>query len=182
MADLLTGLRLILVAPFAWLLWRGDWPPTAAGSDSAALAWAGALVFAVAIASDLLDGPVARRRGTARDFGRLFDHGTDFLFVTVGLCAASAIGAVPWFLPLFIAVAFAQYVIDSYLLGRNRQLRMSWLGKWNGILYFFPLGGVLLVKLGLGFLAAATTWLAWVLCASTLASIVDRWLSMDDPG
>ena len=83
----------------------------------------------------------------------------------------------PWLLPLLVALAFAQYVVDSYWLHRAGQLRMSALGRWNGILYFVPLGGAILVELGLDFLRAPTRWVAWALVASTLASIADRALA-----
>jgi hypothetical protein len=54
---------------------------------------------------------------------------------------------------------------------------MSALGRWNGILYFVPLGGAILVELGLDFLAEPTRWVAWALVASTVASIADRALA-----
>lgn len=166
MANLLTLLRLVSVVPFAWLVARGE----GAG-------WA-ATLFCVAIATDLADGPLARARGTASGVGRALDHASDFSFVDAGLFAAASRGALTWLLPVLIAVAFAQYVVDSYWLHRAGQLRMSALGRWNGIFYFVPLGGVLLADLGLGLLAEPTRWVAWVLVLSTLASIADRALSL----
>jgi hypothetical protein len=85
---------------------------------------------------------------------------------------------VPWLLPVLVALAFAQYVVDSYWLHRAGQLRMSALGRWNGVLYFVPLGGALLVALGLDWLAAPTRWVAWALVLATLVSIADRALSL----
>ena len=169
MANLLTLLRLVSVVPFAWLVARGE----SAG-------WA-ATLFCVAIATDLADGPLARARGTASGVGRALDHASDFLFVDAGLFAAAARGALPWLLPVLVAVAFAQYVVDSYWLHRAGQLRMSALGRWNGVLYFAPLGGALLIALGLPQLAAPNRWLAFALAASTLASIADRALSLRRP-
>jgi CDP-diacylglycerol--glycerol-3-phosphate 3-phosphatidyltransferase len=163
-ANLLSALRLLLVVPFAVLLARG-------GFANAALASA---LFALAIATDLADGRLARARGTASAFGRALDHGADFLFVCTGLAVAASTGAIPWLLPALVALAFAQYVVDSYVLHRARELRMSALGRWNGILYFVPLGGVLLVALGLEFLREPTRWVAWTLVVATLASIADR--------
>ncbi|HKC51306.1 MAG TPA: CDP-alcohol phosphatidyltransferase family protein [Myxococcota bacterium] len=168
MANALSLLRLFLVVPFAWLLARGD-----AGSAL----WA-ATLFCVAIASDLADGPLARARGTASGVGRALDHVADFAFVDAGLLTAASRGALPWLLPVLVAVAFLQYVVDSYWLQRAGELRMSGLGRWNGVLYFAPLGGVLLVDLGAGALAEPNRWLAWALCASTLLSIADRALSL----
>jgi len=165
-ANLLTLLRLFAVAPFAWWVARGDAP-----------GWA-ATLFCVAIATDLADGPLARARGTASGVGRALDHASDFAFVDAGLAAAAWRGAVPWLLPALVAAAFAQYVADSYWLHRAGQLRMSALGRWNGILYFVPLGGALLVDLGFAGLAAPTHWVSWALVLSTLASMADRALSL----
>jgi hypothetical protein len=91
-------------------------------------------------------------------------------------------------LPLLVAAAFEQYVIDSYWLHRERELRMSSLGRWNGILYFAPLVGDVLVRtgtlaaLGLGGLAPLVLWIAWGLVASTLVSIADRAIALTRRG
>jgi phosphatidylglycerophosphate synthase len=167
MANLLSLLRLLLVVPFAALVALG-------GSWNAVLA---ATLFCVAIATDLADGRIARARGTESALGRALDHGADFLFVNGGLMAAASREALTWLLPALVAFAFAQYVVDSFLLHRARELRMSALGRWNGILYFVPLGGAILVELGLDFLAEPTRWVAWALVASTVASIADRALA-----
>ncbi|MBW2280488.1 MAG: CDP-alcohol phosphatidyltransferase family protein [Deltaproteobacteria bacterium] len=173
-AHLLTGTRLVLVAPFALLMLR----------DDAAARWLAAGSLVLAIATDLLDGPAARRaalrngRGESA-WGRAFDHGTDFLFVTAGLFAMAARGAAPWLLPVLICLAFAQYVVDSYWLGRQRQLRMSTLGRWNGIFYFVPLCADVGSRALLGgALAQPVLWLGWALAASTLLSIADRLLAL----
>ena len=73
-----------------------------------------------------------------------------------------------------VAVAFAQYVVDSYWGHRGRALRTSALGRSNGILYFAPLGGDVLVRLGLHALGPAVTVLAWALVASTVISMGER--------
>ena len=132
------------------------------------------ITVAVAVATDVLDGRIARGRGTASAAGALFDHTTDCLFVTAGLAAVAVRGAVPWALPVLVVAAFAQYVADSYWLHRGRSLRTSRLGRWNGILYFAPLVGDVLVGLGWSGLRPAVTLLAWVLVASTLVSMAER--------
>jgi phosphatidylglycerophosphate synthase len=171
-AHLLTGLRLLIVVPAA--LAFADWAPMSPLLPAA--------FVAVAIGTDYYDGVLARALGTASPGGRLFDHATDFLFVTSCLLGAATAGAVTLVLPPLIVVAFAQYVLDSYFLHREKQLRMSRLGRWNGILYFVPLVIVALsrfpvpsgVERSLLWLAAAV---GWALVASTLVSIVDRALA-----
>lgn len=165
-ANALTAVRLVLAVPVAWGIARpGTLPP-------------GAILACVltAIATDLLDGIVARRYGTASAGGRLYDHATDFVFVTSGLVAAGVAGTVPLALPLLIVIAFTQYVADSYWLHREKQLRMSALGRWNGMLYFVPLLalGVSDLTPGTAVLGELVRALSWLLIASTFASIVDR--------
>ena len=54
---------------------------------------------------------------------------------------------------------------------------MSALGRWNGVLYFVPVGAVLAADLGLALGAPVARASAWLLVASTLASIADRALA-----
>ncbi len=167
MANLLSLARLLAAAPLAWAI-------AASGGSHAALA---AALFCAAIASDLVDGRIARARGTASGLGRALDHGADFAFVTSGLAAAALRGLVPWLLPALVALAFAQYVIDSYWLHRARELRMSALGRWNGVLYFVPLGSALAADLGLALGTPVARVSAWLLVVTTLVSIADRALA-----
>ncbi len=172
MANLLTGFRLLVLVPVAWAM-----------ADPAVLSAAIVLVLIVAaILSDYYDGKVARAQGTASARGMLFDHGTDFLFVTSCLAAAATAGLVPFFLPLLIAIAFSQYVLDSYFLFRQKQLRMSVLGRWNGIFYFVPIVMLAAARLYPGstlevVLVDLTWYLSLALALSTLASIIDRGLA-----
>ena len=168
-AHLLTGLRLGLALPLAISFARPDFLS----------AWLVAVLLTVAIASDYFDGVVARRHGTASAEGQLFDHGTDCLFVTACLTGAALAGSVPLMLPVLIAMAFSQYVLDSYWLHRRKQLRMSTIGRWNGIGYFVPLVVLAAARLEVvpvlsPLLTVAARVVAYVLVASTLVSIVDR--------
>lgn len=172
LAHLLTGARLLLVVPSA--LAFADRLPGGA-------VWPTAFLV-IAIATDHLDGMVARSRGTSSPAGQVFDHTTDCLFVTGSLGGAAAAEIVPWALPVLVALAFAQYVADSFVLYRDKQLRMSTLGRWNGILYFAPLVGVALARIPVpagveGTLLWLTSLTSWGLVASTVASIADRALA-----
>src|ERR1700678_3541147 len=153
MANALTALRLLLVFPFALFMAQGD----RRFAMFALLAWV------VALITDFLDGPIARRRGTVTAWSGTFDHTTDFLFVTSGLFAGALRGAFPWILPLLITAAFAQYVIDSYWIHRQAKLRWSKLGRYNGILYFVPTLMDIVIRMGLRFLEPLLTVLVWLL-------------------
>lgn len=168
-ANALTALRLLLALPVAWACASpGLLPPPLLLA-----------LVVVALASDYFDGKLARRFGTASSRGMLFDHSVDFLFVTSALFGAAAAGLVIVWLPVLIVIAFSQYVIDSYWLYRQKQLRMSFLGRWNGVFYFAPI--VVLAISRLEFfsafeqaLAGLLWWMSAALLVSTGLSIVDR--------
>ena len=171
-AHALTGTRLLMVVPAAWAFSRPD----------RVSVWLLVALVTVAIVTDVYDGPLARAAGTASPGGMLFDHTTDFLFVTSGLAGAALAGLVPVLLPVLIVVAFSQYVLDSYFLHRQKQLRMSVLGRWNGILYFVPLVQIVIARMGSlpilpGLAAALVRPCATLLVATTLLSIADRALA-----
>lgn len=169
MANLLTTLRLLLIAPVVYGL---------ANPGSMPAYWL-ALLFLLAIASDFLDGKVARATNTASARGMLFDHGTDFLFVTSTMAALALTDVLSPVLPVLVAIAFSQYVLDSYFLFKQKQLKMSFLGRWNGVFYFgpallyiasqLPIAGFLQTLFGL-----AAVSFGYALILSTLLSIVDR--------
>jgi CDP-diacylglycerol---glycerol-3-phosphate 3-phosphatidyltransferase len=164
MASALTAVRLLLVVPFAFFMARGD--------DRSALFALAAWV--VALVTDFLDGPIARRRGTVSALSGAFDHTSDFLFVVTGIFAGAFRGAFPWILPICIAAAFAQYVVDSYWIHRQLKFRGSKLGRYNGMLYFVPPGMDILIRLGVRFLRPLLTILVWALVLSTLVSMGQR--------
>ncbi len=168
MAHAITALRLLAVVPAVWAFSQPD----------NVSPWVLALIVVVAIVSDLVDGKVARRTGSASAGGMLFDHTTDCLFVTAGLAGAAMAGLLPVILPVLVPVAFSQYVLDSYFLHRQRQLRMSSLGRWNGVFYFAPLVMIAIAALHLSGVSALARLLvrpsAVLLAVSTGVSIIDR--------
>ena len=172
MANLLTAIRLLLVIPVTLAFALPD-------LLSPLLL---ILMLVVAVITDYCDGPLARRLGTASPGGMLFDHSTDFIFVTCGLAGAAWAGLLTPLLPMLIVVAFSQYVLDSYFWYRQKRLRMSRLGRLNGIFYFVPLFIIAAARLPLPpelstVLLDLSRLVAWALLASTLASIADRALA-----
>ena len=164
MANVLTAIRFLLVAPFVLFMYRGD-------ARSAIFALA---IWVVALITDLLDGPIARRQGAVTSLSGAFDHTSDFLLVTSGMFAGAFRGAFPWILPTLITAAFLQYVVDSYWIHRERKLRGSKLGRYNGMLYFVPPCVDILSRLGARLLQPVLIVLSWALVVSTLFSMYHR--------
>jgi len=166
LSNAVTGLRLVSVPFFFLALVGRDWPIACA-------------LFWLAVGTDFVDGRIARARGESTSFGGLLDHASDALFVTTGLGALALGGRVPAILPALVAIAFVQYVLDSRSLA-GEPLRASALGRWNGVLYFVPLG--IVVTREAAVLAAPSdgvvAGLAWALVVSTALSIADRGLTL----
>ena len=161
-ANALSVLRLLIALPCAYAIFTGAWPTAA-------------LLFAIAVATDVFDGIVARRRSEVSALGGLLDHSIDAVFVTVTLTALALRDVVPSPLPALAIASFIQYVWDSRALS-GAPLRASVLGRWNGIGYYVVVGTVVVSSvLQLSWPSPRTIWLAAAaLVVSTLLSMGDR--------
>jgi phosphatidylglycerophosphate synthase len=132
-ADLCTALR-VLIAPF--LAWQLGLPRTAAGMTPL-------LLYALAAASDWLDGRLARATGSASQRGRVFDHGADGLVLFPAFAVLAFHGRVPAILPIAAMTAFALYLLHGYQRGgswRTIELTASRSGAVGGVLNYVIVG------------------------------------------
>lgn len=135
--NLLTFFRPVGTALFVWFC--------AQAQDAAALwAWLGALLcFVGIVASDALDGWLARRLRQASALGLMLDHVCDVLFILSALVFFAMRALAPWWLPAAIAWAFALYVVHSWCLTSD-QPQMTFigsrLGRLSGILNYGAVG------------------------------------------
>lgn len=160
--NVLSLSRVLLAIPTAYTLVHGWAVVTTA-------------LYIVVIASDLIDGRIARNRQQISAFGTLIDHGSDAAFVVV-LCAAGAwLGRLPLALPLLIFIAFMQYALDSRSVASG-EVRGSRLGRLNGVAYFVIVGALIIVQSFLSDEVFRTTLhgFGWLLVVSTLTSMVAR--------
>ncbi|MGH3476744.1 MAG: CDP-diacylglycerol--glycerol-3-phosphate 3-phosphatidyltransferase [Nocardioidaceae bacterium] len=97
LANGLTLLRLVLVPVFGWLLLADD-------GDSDRLRLIAFAVFAVASATDKLDGDLARRRGTVTDFGKIADPIADKALTGMAFIGLSILGELPWWVTIVVLV------------------------------------------------------------------------------
>lgn len=123
--NALTGLRLLALVPFVYLVTRG--------SDRAAL-----VLFILAGITDTVDGTIARRLGQTSKLGRLLDPLVDKLFTCVSYIALSAFR--PGLSHIPIGVMAAVLLRDFFILGgslfvysksRNSGFKPSIYGKLN---------------------------------------------------
>ncbi len=164
-ANLLTAIRLAALPPIIWCIGQQRW-------------WAAAALFIVAVVTDVFDGKLARRLHQTSPAGGLFDHGTDALFVTCGCWAIAQLDLINPILPWLIPLAFIQYMLDSKAL-QGIPLRMSTLGRYNGVAYYVVLGSAIGGQaLTWHWLSLPVTILAWLLVLTTLLSMLDRALTL----
>jgi phosphatidylglycerophosphate synthase len=127
-ADALGYVRLAAAALLPWALRAG-----------ARAAWVPIVIFAVAAATDFLDGIVARRGSGATAHGAVLDSAADVAFVLAGTGVGAAAGLITPAVPLAIGVAFAAYATASWRLtlraGTGRMARSA-LGHAAGVLNY----------------------------------------------
>lgn len=93
--NALTGLRLILVPVFGWLLLAQD-------GTNPTLRFAAAVVFIFASATDYVDGALARKHNLVTTFGKVADPIADKALTGVALIGLSLLGELPWWVTVLI--------------------------------------------------------------------------------
>ena len=92
-------LRIVLAIVYARSLDDGCWYPLVA--------------FAIAAASDYVDGPLARRAGTPSRYGALLDSLADIVFVVLATTAGAVTGRLSWAVPVAIVGAGTPYLVAT---------------------------------------------------------------------
>src|SRR5580765_6507082 len=93
--NALTTLRIVLVPVFGWLLLRE-------GGDDVTSRWWAAAVFIAAIATDRIDGDIARKRNLVTDFGKLMDPIADKALTGMAFIGLSIIGELWWWVTILV--------------------------------------------------------------------------------
>lgn len=134
--NVLTSLRILFIPVFVWLvLAEHQW-------------WAFGL-FAVLMATDKLDGDIARARGLITDFGKIADPIADKALMTAALVSLNIIGALPIWITLVILVReFGITLWRMWMLRNGKVVPASKGGKLKTVLqslavalYLCPLPG-----------------------------------------
>ena len=144
--NVLTMLRIVLVPFFVWFLIL-DAPGLQA--QNGVWRWAAAVVFAVAIYTDKLDGDIARSRGLVTDFGKIADPIADKLLIGSALVMLSLLQELPWWVTILILVrewgitALRFYVIRYGVIPASRGGKLKTVVQTVAIfLYVLPLASL----------------------------------------
>lgn len=95
--NALTGLRILLVPVFAWLVLRAD-------NSYVGWMWTALAVFIALMITDKLDGDIARARGQITDFGRIADPIADKALMITALVTLNITGALAVWITVVIVV------------------------------------------------------------------------------
>ncbi len=160
-ANLLTGLRIVLVPVFVVALFHGDGHQTV----SRVVAFA---IFAVAVVTDRIDGQLARSRGEVTEFGKLADPIADKALMGAALIGLSVLGDLPWWVTALILVREVGVTILRFAVLRRGVMPASRGGKLKTLVQAVAVGLFILPLSGVWHTAAwVTMWLAIVLTVVT---------------
>ena len=180
-ANAFTVARLVLVPVFAWLLLHGD------GQDPAGRV-AAFVTFVVAVATDRIDGDLARRRGLITDFGKIADPIADKALIGAALVILSALGELSWWVTLIVLTREIGITVLRFVVIRHGVMPASRGGKAKTVLqsvaiglYVLPLSGagetLAAVVMALAVLVTVVTGLDYLVRAARLRRTSPRALS-----
>ena len=159
LANAVTILRIAMVPFFAVTL-------MADGGHTVRWRLVATVIFAVAAATDRVDGLIARRSGQVTDLGKLLDPIADKLLVGTALVLLSVLGDLWWWVTVVVLVRELGITVMRFFLLRYLVLPASRGGKVKTVLQSVAIGVYLLP---LGHLPELVTVVAGVLMAVAVA-------------
>ena len=162
-ANLLTGLRLVLVPVFLLFLFAGDGHETS-GRITAFI------VFAVAVLTDRLDGALARQHGLITEFGKLADPIADKMLIGAALLGLSALGDLPWWVTVVILVREVGITMLRFAVLSRGVIAASHGGKLKTLVQAVAIGLFVLPLHNWSPVWLTTAW--WVMGAAVVLTVV----------
>jgi CDP-diacylglycerol---glycerol-3-phosphate 3-phosphatidyltransferase len=150
--NIITVVRILFVPVFVWLLLAD------AGELGLGRYLAG-ILFIVAIATDALDGYLARSRNLVTDLGKILDPIADKALIGSALVALSLLGELWWWVTILILVREVGITVYRFIALKDRVIPAGTAGKAKTIAQAIAVSLLLLpfwVQLGQWYL-----WLGW---------------------
>jgi CDP-diacylglycerol--glycerol-3-phosphate 3-phosphatidyltransferase len=171
--NALTAFRIVLVPVFAWLLLSHP--------HDAGWRFGAAVLFAVAIGTDFLDGYLARKHNIVTRFGKLADPIADKALTGMAFIGLSIIGELWWWVTIVILLREWGITLMRFVMLRYGVMAAGRAGKLKTvlqavalILYLLPLPGsgplhwVAVVVMAAAFLVTVVSGVDYVLQAGRL--------------
>jgi cardiolipin synthase len=150
--NLISFLRILLIPVFFVLITDDDTTTV------------GLILFSLVMATDWVDGTIARRTGQVSELGKVLDPVADRLAIAAGIIAVVIRGVFPlWAAIVIIGRDLAVFAAGAYLLTRRHvRLDVRWIGKTATFSLMVAVPAVCWGALNLP-LAAASTVIGWTL-------------------
>ncbi|MEB4615893.1 CDP-diacylglycerol--glycerol-3-phosphate 3-phosphatidyltransferase [Leucobacter sp. M11] len=140
--NVITAARIVATPFFLWAL-------LADGGALGPWRWVAAIFFVVAIASDALDGYLARKHNLITDLGKLLDPIADKALIGSALIGLSILGELPWWVTIIILIREVGVTVHRLFEARSVVVAAAWMGKLKTVaqsvaiaLALFPLAGL----------------------------------------
>lgn len=88
-----------------------------------------AVLFAVLIATDFVDGRIARDRGLVTDFGKLIDPIADKAITSSAFVVLSVLGELPWWITIVVLVREWGITLYRLVVSSRTVIAADWAGK-----------------------------------------------------
>jgi len=127
LANLITVIRILLAPVFFWLLFLDD-------GDLGIIRYLAAALFVLAIATDSVDGILARRQNLVTDLGKILDPIADKLLTGGALVCLSILGELAWWVTAVILLRELGITLYRMAVLSDRVIPASRGGKLKTIL------------------------------------------------
>ena len=120
--NIITIVRILCAPIFLWML-------LADGGADGALRWWAAALFIVAIATDGLDGYLARKHDIVTDLGKLLDPIADKVLTGFAFVGLSILGELPWWVTVIVLIREIGITVYRFMVVSDHVLAAAWMGK-----------------------------------------------------
>ena len=160
--NAITMARILCAPIFLWMLLAD------AGADGG-LRWAAAVLFIVAIATDGVDGYIARRYNIVSDLGKLLDPIADKVLTGVAFVGLSILGELDWWVTIVVLVREIGITVYRFIVVSDHVLAAAWMGKLKTVFQSIALS---IALLPLASLSDAAAWQSAVWWASVVTMTI----------
>lgn len=157
--NAITIARILCAPVFLWML-------LADGGADGPLRWWAAVLFIVAIATDGIDGYIARRYEIVTDLGKLLDPIADKVLTGFAFIGLSILLELPWWVTIVVLIREVGITVHRLVVASDHVVAAAWMGKLKTLAQS--------VALSLALLPLASVvgdWIVWV-------NIVTMWIAV----
>ncbi|CAI9391763.1 CDP-diacylglycerol--glycerol-3-phosphate 3-phosphatidyltransferase [Microbacterium sp. T2.11-28] len=120
--NAITVVRILCAPVFVWML-------LADGGSDGPLRWWAAVLFIVAIATDGIDGYLARRHDIVTDLGKLLDPIADKVLTGAAFVCLSVLGELDWWITVVVLVREVGITVHRLVVASDHVVAAAWMGK-----------------------------------------------------